>query len=130
MKLKFLSISALLICMAAYGGYALGAIQKQKQLDSEFERLNYSVWATDVKVMVGLLDLLQEQRHQETFDKIEGYLDVTLASLGPYARLAKKYPDEDIFKAIKLAKAHRKKYPEHKVHEKLKNGVGMAFGIE
>ncbi len=124
---KFYVLAAFLMCMAAYGGYIYGGHQRQKELDRQFELLNYKVWATDVNTRVALPTLIKEKRYQEAENKLEGLLDVTLASLSLYERLAKDHPDDEIFDALHEARSYREKYAGHVVHQKLTDGVERAL---
>jgi hypothetical protein len=73
--------------------------------------------------------MLRGQENEKAINKIENYLDVTLAGLGGYHKLASQYPDQEIFEVLKMAKQYRQKNNDHKVHQKLAAGVEQAFDI-
>jgi hypothetical protein len=118
-----------IVLSATYVSYSYGRYERQKELDLQLELINYSVWATKIKMDLGLLEMLNEHKISEAKNKIEIYIDVTLASLGNYEKLAKKYPDPEIFEAIKRAKQYRQQTNTHKVPIKLSTGVEQAFRI-
>jgi len=119
----------IIVCLAAYSGYLYGSHQRQKELDLQMELINYSVLATDVQTDLGLLQMLKDQKTIETENKLETYLDISLASLGNYEAIAKKHPNPEIFKAIKNAKLYRQQNQSHEIHPKLSKGVELAFSV-
>ncbi len=118
-----------LVCIAALGGYVVGGNHRQKTLDHDFRLLNFGVWATEVKVNVRVLDLLEAKKYKDADDILENMLDVQLASLSGYDQFAAGHPDKDIIAAIDMAKKHREQYPAHKVHPDLAPGVARALNM-
>jgi hypothetical protein len=43
------------VCIAAYSGFVFGKQKRQQELDHQLELINYSTWATDVKIDLDLL---------------------------------------------------------------------------
>ncbi len=127
---KIYILVIVLVCISAYGGYIYGGNQRQKKLDQYFELLNYSAWATEVKGNVKLLDLIEAKKYKETENLLENFLDVTLASISSYDKLAANHPDKDIFSAIDIARKHREQYPAHKVNQNLESSVARALKIK
>lgn len=126
---KIYIVALVVVCIAIYGGYVCGGNQRQKKLDQYFELLNYSVWATEVKSNIKLIDLIEAKRYKDAEILLENYLDVTLASMSLYGELADKHPDKDIFDAIETARKHREQHPDHKVDPTLANSVDRALNI-
>jgi hypothetical protein len=120
---------AVLVCIAAYGGFIYGGNERQKTLDRNFELLNFSTWATEIKINVQLLDLIEAKKYKETENLLDKSLDVRLASISLYDKYAADYPEKDIFLAIDIAKKHREKYPFHEVNPHVESGVERAFKI-
>ena len=127
--IKVSLLAVVLILLAACCGYVYGGNQRQKALDRQFQLLNYSGWATEVKANVQLLDLMKAKKYRDAEDLLERFLDVRLDSLGLYDSFAKDHPDENIFLAIDAAREHRARYPGHVVNPKLEKGVTRALGI-
>ncbi len=119
-----------LVFAAAYGGYVFGGSQRQKTLDEQFRLLNFSVEATEVKVNVKELELIEAKKYKEAEDLLENVLDIRLANLGPYEGLARDHPDKEIFLALQIAKKHREQHPSHTVAPSLEKGVARALSIE
>ncbi len=122
-------IAVILIFLAAFGGYIYGGNERQKTLDRDFQLLNYSEWATEVKANIRLLELIDKKRYQEAKNLLSRFLDIRLASLGKYDRFAKDYPNNDIFAAIAAARKYREQHPSSKVNPELEKGVMRALKI-
>ncbi len=126
---KFILVIVLVCIISVFGGYTYGMKQQQERMDQYFELLNYGAWATDVKANVKVLDLLEARKYKDAENLLENFLDVRLASISLYDKLAVDHPDEDIFLAINAAKEHRKDHPSHQVPPSLEQGVARAFKI-
>ena len=113
--------------LAAGSGFAYGRYRTLQDLGLQLALFNFSSWATDVKIQVVLLDLLQKQRYGQASARMEKCLDISLASLGPYDHYARKYPDPEVFAALRAARAYREKHPHPGAGEKLAAGIHRAF---
>ena len=128
-KGKAFFAAIILVLAAAYGGYMVGSMEGQRAMDEQYQLLNYSAWATEVKANVRLLDLIDARQYKEAGDLLETFLDIRLASLSPYEGIAGDHPDQDVFQAIEMARLRRSKHPGHMVNPKLEKNVERALRI-
>jgi hypothetical protein len=126
---KFCIPVIILFFLAAYGGYILGGHKKQQKIERQFELLNYSSYATAATINVKLLNLIEEKKYKNSEELLENLIDINLASLSLYDKLASSYPDQKIFDAITTVNNHRAKHPGHKVNKTLANAVERAYKI-
>ena len=118
-----------LILFAAYGGYIYGGHKARREDSRLFELLNYSSLATSVKIKVKLLNLIDNGKSNDAKTFIDKFIDVDLASLCLYDKLAQTCPDQNIFDAIAAVKTQRAAHPGHKVSETLSSSVERALNI-
>jgi len=120
----------ILVLIAFYAGFTFDVHKRQQMIERQLELVNYASWATDVKCKVKLLSLIEEKRYDDARNFTDNLLDVTLANLSLYDKLAPIYPNQEIFDAIATAKKYRADHPGHKVHPMLSNSVERAFKID
>ena len=118
-----------LIFLAAYGGYIYGGHKTRIEVSRLFELLEYSSLATDVNIKLKLLNLIEAGKINDAKIFLEKFIDVDLASLSLYDKLAQTYPNQEIFDAIAAVKKHREAHPGHKVSETLSPDVERALKI-
>jgi hypothetical protein len=126
---RFVIPVLVLIFLAAYLGYILGGHNRQLKVERQFEIINYSSYATHINVNGHLLSLIEAKKYKEANDLLENLIDVDLASLSLYDKLASRYPCQNIFDAIATVKNRRAAHPGHKVNKKLLYDVERAFNI-
>jgi hypothetical protein len=127
---KIYVLAIVLVCISAYGGYLYGGNQRQQAMDQNMQLLNFSSWATEIKMNLQLLDLVEAKKYKDAGDLLERFLDVRLASISQYDKFALDHPDEDIFQAIDSARKHREQHPDHKINPNLEPGVARALKIK
>ncbi len=118
-----------LILIAAYCGYVYGEHKARKEDSRLFELMNYSSLATDVNIKLKMMKLIDDGKSGDAKAYFDKFIDVDLASLCLYDKLAKNYPDQNIFNAIAAVKEYRERHPGHKVSETLASSVERAYHI-
>lgn len=130
MKASRIYIPAIaLIFIAAYCGSIYGEHKARKEDSRLFELMNYSSLATDVNIKLKLLKLIDDGRPSDAKIYLDKFIDLDLASLCLYDKLAKTNPIQDIFNAIAAVKKYRESHPGHKVSEAMSRSVERTFRI-
>lgn len=130
MKVSRLYIPVIaLILLASYGGYIYGAYKTQQKLGRLFELSNYNSLAASVQINMKLLNLIDAGKSSDAKLFLDKFIDVDLASLCLYDKVAQTYPDQKIFDAIAAVNTYREAHPGHKVSETLSSSVERALKI-
>lgn len=118
-----------LIFLAAYGGYVYGGHKARKEDAILFELLNYSSLATEMNIKMKLLNLIDDGRLNDSKTFLNKLIDLDLAGLCLYDKLAQSNPNQNIFDAIAAVKKYREAHPGHQVSEAMSSSVERAYKI-
>jgi hypothetical protein len=120
-KILVLVISAICIFIVGVG---FGNYKTQQRLDKyiTYELLS-SISASELKVNIILLELLNSGDSATTKKRLESLVDAGLAQITLYVNQQPVKPDNDIIEAIKIAKKYREKHPEHRISPAIENSV-------
>jgi hypothetical protein len=80
-----------------------------------------------VNIKLKLLNLIDAGKPSDAKLFLEKFIDVDLANLCLYDKVAQTNPDQNIFDAIAAVKKYRETHPEHKVSETLSSSVERAL---
>jgi len=119
----------LLISTAAFSGYEFGKYKKQQELDFQFQSIFFDTISSEFRAYASIFEMMKEKDYQKAENLLEGYLDVTLSSLGAYDSVANENLDQKTIESIKKLKNLREKFKTHQVHPKLEKGVERAFNL-